>query len=86
MAEPWRGGALKNESWSKVALTTDESGLVTLRDGSPIDWMWRRGAHLSICIEAPTEPTGPAMDTESEWVGRIIAAAAAGEDAHREGI
>ena len=77
-AEPWAGGKLKNEAWSKVPLTTDEDGLVSLRDGSPIDWMWRRGAQLSICIEAPTEPTPPAMACEAEWAHRMIEATAEG--------
>jgi hypothetical protein len=80
-AEPWEGGKLKNEAWSKVALTTDADGLVNLRDGSPVDWMWRRGAQMSICVEAPTEPTAPAMACEAEWAHRMIEAAANGATA-----
>lgn len=85
-AKPRAGWEFSTGSWSErpATLTTSKAGLVEFHDGSVTDYLWRRGAKMSICLETGFPDLERAMDANRDWVLGMIDAASRGTSARRE--
>ena len=77
-AIPLANTKLKNDSWTDLHtdLWTDEHGLVEFMDGTVTDYLWRRSAGMSACLECSTKDLPSAVGIAREWILGLIEAAA----------